>query len=319
MRGFTSESVILYGLTKNNYTDYLSDYQLMKTRFIHSPAAYFLNHKVAFVDLLENLVTMPKTLAVIDRGQYISKDDRFLHLNDLVTYLQSNENHKIVLKPILGAEGRGVSVVRWQDGAIYCNDKALTVRDFWAYLEFLDEYFISEFIVQGAFSRGLYPHSLNTIRILTMVDPVTDQAFIAAATFRVGTDQSRPTDNFRRQGLSVAIDWESGVLGRAASVPQDGKVAWHEVHPDTGVPLTGRQVPHWDQVKSGILAVADYIYQAKGISYSGWDVVLTDDGLSLLEGNSIPGVSLHQVHQPLLNDPMVRAFYEYHGVLWDRR
>lgn len=315
MHGFTSESVVLYSLTADNYQDYLSDYHLMKTRFIHNEAAYFLNHKVAFVEMLEGLVQMPKTLAVISQGRYESKDERFGSLEDIVNYLQADENHKLVLKPILGAEGRGVSVLKMDEGKIHCNDQRMSVEAFRGYIQTLDAYFFSEFIVQAQFSSGLFAHSLNTIRILTMVDPYTEQAFIAAATYRVGTQRSKPTDNFRRGGLSVDVDWESGTLGQAVSVPQGGKLHWHEWHPDTGELLTGQVVPHWDQVKAGILAVADYIYQAKRITYCGWDVVLTDEGLSLLEGNSIPGVSLHQVHQPLLLDPLVRAFYEHYGII----
>lgn len=315
MRGFTSESVILYGLDGHNYKQYLSDYQLMKTRFLHKPEAYFLNHKVAFVDMLKDIVAMPRTLGLVEDGKYISRDPNFLGLRDIVAYLQASAPNKVVLKPILGAEGRDVSVVTWSDGKLLLNEKVMTVGEFKAYVATLDDYFFSDFIVQGDFSSGLYPHSLNTIRILTMIDTATKEAFIAAAVYRVGTDLSRPTDNFRRYGLSVAIDWQTGVLGEGARVPEDGTVSWHQFHPDTGVPITGQQIPHWDGVKAGVLAVADFIYKTKGIVYCGWDVVLTNDGLSLLEGNSIPGVSLIQVHRPLLVDPLVREFYEYYGVI----
>lgn len=47
----------------------------------------------------------------------------------------------------------------------------------------------------------------------------------------------------------------------------------------------------------------------------GWDVVLTDDedGFPVLEVNAHAAMRTLQVHRPLLRDPRVRRFYEYHG------
>lgn len=45
-----------------------------------------------------------------------------------------------------------------------------------------------------------------------MVDQTSQKAFIAGSVFRVGTSMSAPTDNFRRHGLSVAVDPETGLL-----------------------------------------------------------------------------------------------------------
>lgn len=57
--------------------------------------------------------------------------------------------------------------------------------------------------------------------------------------------------------------------------------------------IKGQLHPNWPQVKVELLKVADYIYQKRRISYVGWEVVLTENGISLLEGDSITGVSLH--------------------------
>jgi D-alanine-D-alanine ligase-like ATP-grasp enzyme len=44
----------------------------------------------------------------------------------------------------------------------------------------------------------------------------------------------------------------------------------------------------------------------------GWDVVVTTDGMALLELNTHPGVETLQVHGPHLRDPRVRRFHERH-------
>ncbi|MGO4928671.1 sugar-transfer associated ATP-grasp domain-containing protein [Fundicoccus sp. Sow4_F4] len=233
----------------------------------------------------------------------------------LLTYLTTHPNVKLVIKPIDGAEGRGVSVVYWADGQIHRNSQNMTPPMFLDYLDNLDDYFISEFIQQGEFAQALFPETLNTIRMLTMIDPFTQKAFIAASVFRVGTSLSMPTDNFRRRGLSLSIAFDTGQLGKAAVIPHQGVINWYEKHPDTGMQLTGQSVPHWPEIKTKMLSVANHVYEMKQIKYVGWDVVVTNSGICLLEGNSEPGVSLHQVHQPILANPKAKAFYHYHKVL----
>lgn len=315
-KGFIAESTILYNLTMKNFNYYLSDYQAMNTRDINHQSAYFLNNKVAFGDMLEGLAEMPATLAIIQNREFISRTELFYDAKTLVDYLQADSLRKVVIKPIFGMEGQGVWVVNWEDGKVRMNDQLLSSEAFQRYLLSLEVgYFISEYICQGQFSQSLFPNSVNTIRMLTMIDPANQQAFIAASTYRVGTNLSAPTDNFRRQGLSVAVNPVSGRLGRAAMIPQNGQLQWYENHPDTKKQLTGRIIPNWEQVTRCVLDVANYVYQTKQIHYVGWDVVLTDTGISLLEGNSIPGVSLHQVHHPLLTNPDVKRFYAFHGVV----
>ena len=67
-----NESMILYGLTVQNYSNYLSDYQILKTGAINGKAAQYLNNKVVFVDSLKGLIELPKTLATINKGQLFS-------------------------------------------------------------------------------------------------------------------------------------------------------------------------------------------------------------------------------------------------------
>lgn len=314
-KGFMNESMILYGLTLNNYSNYLSDYQILKTGAINQEAAYYLNNKVVFVDRLTDLIELPKTLATITNGTFISRTEDFQDVDGLMTYLETKPEIKLVIKPIDGAEGRGVSVISWANGQIKRNSQRLSKEAFRDYLTNLNDYFVSDFIQQGQFAQGLFPVSLNTIRILTMIDPQTEQAFIGAAVFRVGTRLSAPTDNFRRRGLSFAIDPISGRLGKGAMLPHRGRVHWFDRHPNTGRRVTGQLIPHWSDIQTNILVVANHVYNSHQVKYVGWDVIVTDEGVSLLEGNSRPGVSLHQVHQPLLTNPQTKAFYEHHQIL----
>jgi hypothetical protein len=86
----------------------------------------------------------------------------------------------------------------------------------------------------------------------------------------------------------------------------------HATHPDTGTPIEGAVVSGWPAVRDGIVALATRL---PFLPYVGWDVVVTDEGYQVIEGNRRPDVNLLQVHRPLLADPRVRRFYERHGVL----
>lgn len=314
-RGFMNESMVLYDLTLKNHSNYLSDYQILKTGAINQAAAYYLNNKVAFVDSLTGVIDMPKTLATITNGRIESRTKDFQDIEGLMNVLETNPDLKLVIKPIDGAEGRGVSILSWENGHIKRNGSHLSKKAFQEELAKLDDYFISEFVQQGQFAEALFPGSLNTIRVLTMIDPRTHQAFIGAAVFRVGTRLSAPTDNFRRYGLSFAIDLDTGQLGQGAMLPHRGSVRWFDSHPNTGKKVSGQIIPHWQDIQREIIAVADHMYHDYQVKYVGWDVIIRDDGISLLEGNSRPGVSLHQVHQPLLTKPQTRVFYQHHRIL----
>ena len=71
-------------------------------------------------------------------------------------------------------------------------------------------------------------------------------------------------------------------------------------------------MPNWNKVCQIVLGLAEYI---SFMPLLGWDVVLSADRVMIQEANYNPGVSMLQVHRPLLVDPGVRRFYEYHNVI----
>ena len=72
----------------------------------------------------------------------------------------------------------------------------------------------------------------------------------------------------------------------------------------------------------GIATAAEYYIAADGSSYDGdgsisnpWDIAVLDDGLVIIEANGWTDFAIFQLKKPLLMDPRIRAFYEYHGVV----
>ncbi len=140
-----------------------------------------------------------------------------------------------------------------------------------------------------------------------MVDSLTQGSFVPVAVQRIGSASS-PVDDWSCRGLSAPI-------GAAASPRPIRGVAWHSQLPDTGSQIAGVQIPHWRMVAQRLRAT---IHSMPYPKYVGWDVVVTDSGFSVLEGNTMPGMHTLQVHKPLLVDPRVWRLFECHRLVRPR-
>lgn len=307
-RGFLSESFVMYELDHNNYNEYLTDY----TRTVHSGGINGRYREMLADKLLFSFVMarfyehMPHTYGYIHKGiirwfpQYAS-----ISLENVCQH-----GNGIVLKPIRGGSGAGITFITTRSGVWYVNGKSTTFDDVSMRIGNLHDVLIDQAIEQAEYSSKIFPKTSNSIRLLTMWDVDTDHPFIAAAVHRFGTEKSFPVDNMDAGGLSALIDVESGTMGPCASYPFDGRIHWHDCHPDTALPIAGTDIPHWDHVAQAILDIARAF---PNLPYVGWDILLENDAIfKILEANHRPSSQLIQIHRPLLRDPKVRRFYEHH-------
>jgi len=190
--------------------------------------------------------------------------------------------------------------------------KSMKFEKFKSKVQEFDEYIVTEFCEQASFLNDIYPHSSNTIRILSM-NPKGKEAFIPGAILRIGRKKSGFLDNIDQGGLTANINLENGKLSSAATVPLSGEAEWYDKHPDTSTQIKGSKIPAWNQIKKELLAIVTKLPELK---YVGWDILLTNENgkFVIIEGNSCPGIWPHQVHKPLLEDPHARDFYQENGV-----
>jgi Sugar-transfer associated ATP-grasp len=321
-RGYLSWAERFYDLESHKLSDYVSNWSEMQMTHMYdhrNPAAgyqYGLNNKIFAAAILGQVVNVPKVYAVIEHGTVLPLKQPIPPVVQS-TWLNTCQaaNGRIVIKPVAGAGGNGVTVLSAQDGLLYLGDERITEGEAQALVNSLDEYILSEFVQQGEYAATLFPHTANTIRIVTIIDPDTGEPHMAFACQRVGSERSRPVDNFSKGGLFSEIDLESGRLGLFACMAGDQHVTWLERHPDTSARLEGIQVPQWDELKGTILAAASSLPYLKSLA---WDIVVLDDGVSVLEADAY-GVDQDLIpHHPLLKDERVRRFFEYHDLLRTR-
>ncbi len=307
-RGFLSRSAVRYELTDDNLSLYVSDWsRYVKTPKINGRFACALNNKIIFSRILASYgCTVPEYYCLIRDGAMFQIGDRYpmRSAGDVIAACRSGGH--FVIKPYSGGSGVRVAMLRAVDGGFLMDGRPCADEDAARFLEELESGTITQFMQQHEYASRIFPHTPNTIRVLSMWDFERNEPFIPFAGQRFGRPSSVPVDNCSRGGLACPVDVETGELRVAHSGHYTPKLTEHEVHPDTGEQITGVRIPHWEHMTSSLLEICR---QMSYIPYVGWDVIITPDGFAVIEGNNYPDLG-HQVFRPLLSDPRVRAFYE---------
>ena len=308
LQGFYGESYVLYDFSKNNPKEYLSDYARFRTRFINNPYNIMLRDKNVFQTIMSPYIDVPRSLGIFRGGQFFPRTAGL----SLEKILESLSDSGVIIKPLEGSGGYNVMHLTAEGGDVLLNHERIGRQQLDDRLSTLNKYLVAEYIQQGDYAKKVFPDSTNTIRMVTMVDPATGEPFIATAVHRFGTSKTAPTDNWTQGGLSAKVDVETGILGKAAPFPWSGQLTWHSLHPETEARIEGEIVPNWSGIKEDILSLArNFSY----IKYVGWDVVATNSGVKVIEGNNYTDINLLQVHQGLLTDARVVNFYKHYHVI----
>ena len=300
-RGFLSHAPLLF----DDLDDCLSNWQRERTRYLNGKRTWVHEDK-----LLWYYVFLPRFAGVLpELYGYISEGYRTdLPFGDSTedTLRDCIASHdKLVIKGVLSGSGNDVYII----------DSNTDPAEIDRLENSSEEFLVTEFIEQAEYAARIYPKATNTLRLITMIDPVSRTPFIAAAMHRFGTDASAPLDNFDQGGIIAGIDVHTGGLSEAHSYPTDGATGGLSTHPDTDEPIQNVEIPGWASVRDHVLEMADYVSPIT--PYVGWDIVVQDDGntMAVIEANSHPGVNGIQTVQPLLSDDRNCNFYRYHGII----
>jgi hypothetical protein len=221
-----------------------------------------------------------------------------------------------VIKPLAGGGGTNIRFLRREDDRMLLNEQPLSEPALARLVGSMREDVVVAYVEQRPEIAALYPRTVNTLRLLTMWDQEAGEPFVAAAVLRIGRAECYPVDNWTQGALTARLELETGLLGPGVSHPGQGTaLAWHVRHPETGAPIEGLALPGWSEIRRRMLQICRSV---PFLLYVGWDLILTNDGFRVLEGNHYPDLNLMQVHRPLLTDPRVARFYETHGVLQRR-
>jgi glutathione synthase/RimK-type ligase-like ATP-grasp enzyme len=146
---------------------------------------------------------------------------------------------------------------------------------------------IEEVLEQHVAIDALYSGSVNTVRLVTMLDDEGKPHLLYAA-MRLGRSGS-VVDNFHSGGIIVPIDIKKGTLiGIGAT--QAGES--FENHPDTGMKFNGYFLPYWKEV---LTITARATQKVPTVRLVGWDIAITPKGPVLVAGTPTPGHDIYQL------------------------
>lgn len=261
------------------YSDYLN-YQLYNKTFKEISEYVTIKHQDKFYEIVSP--AKYKTFFTI-KPNFLNNFKDFINrdffengtVDDLKKFLSNNE--EFMVKPRDGLGGKGV----YKEYRKNIKD----VNEFYDYLK-NNNLFIEEYVKQNKEINKLCKESVNTIRIMTFA--YNGKSEIVYAAMRIGNGINN-VDNFHQGGMGCKIDLDKGILIGDA---YDKDLNHFKVHPKSKVKFDGFKIPYWEEAKKLVL---DASKVNNNIHMVGWDVAITDDGPTLIEGNRRPGFDLIQV------------------------
>lgn len=303
--GFDSKHWVWMSLGEKDCETYINTIQAIRTiPFLNEPYSGVFDDKVAFHIASEPLFEyLPELFGTVHNGVFVSQSEEsgMEKLDDILT------NHKkAIMKPICGGSGQGVHTIEKNEQGYIIDHRPAKYEELKELITKSDDLMVTELIEQANYSSGIFPRSINTIRVNTIVDPETQQPHIVRATHRFGNSQSEPTDNWSRGGICAPIDVDEGVL-KTAIDPNNGRtVKQIEKHPESGSKIKGVRIPDWDKVCEVIKSFAERHRRAP---YVGWDVVVSDTKPVIIEANANPAIYLPQMERGLLEEDVAVRFF----------
>ena len=170
-----------------------------------------------------------------------------------------------ILKPLYGEGGEGVTKLPATEESFDSSVNQIP-------------YIAEEKLIQVDEMNSLNSTSINTLRFMTFVKD--NKSYVLAVFLRMG--RGGLVDNFCGGGMVTPVDAETGKVSFPAC---NGDCEAFDVHPITGTPIVGFQIPHFEEVKKMVLEAALVVPQVR---FVGWDVAISVNGPCLIEGNDYP-------------------------------
>lgn len=242
---------------------------------------------------------VPKNFAVIRRNRIDGEE------TELRDFMLKNGLDRVIVKPVFGGGGRGIHLFSREDPIKLSQLEEMDSR----YGRFMEEgYLVEEALVQHPELNRINPHTVNSIRIASMLCPDGSVEFLAAMLKTNASDD--PMDNFSQGGIVIGIDLETGRL-KKEGICQYPKGRVFEWHPLTGSVFLGFQIPFWEDLTAVAARAQRVFHHVKSV---GWDIAVTPTGPVIIEGNQDWGTNGIQAANGGLLTPRNAALYAQYGI-----
>lgn len=304
--GFTDADYVRFDLKNNDYRNYISYKERLRLENVNGRFAFFLGEKVMFERMFGKYINVPHIFCWVKNGKLTGLEGEE-HEVDLVSVIR--EQRKLIAKPTRSVGG-GTGVHRIScddDGKLYFDDKEYGDAEWIEQMHGLEEYIIVQNVSSAEYSKKIFPDSVNTIRLVTVMDRASDCVRVLFAYHRFGTSRTAPVDNVSSGGLFALIDEDTGVIGKARSLLEPG--VQFSLHPDMhgsgsgscGGVIEGAVIPGWNNIVDSLKrAHRCFPYY----EFFAWDVAIAEDGKPyILEINRGSDLNI-QIIKPMRNEKL---------------
>lgn len=195
--------------------------------------------------------------------------DELKYDNSIAEKLLSGSSEKVVLKVSDGKCGVQVIIVKSSE---HTPSSLISLMEKEGY-DLAEEY-----IIQHPDIMALSPSAVNTVRIFTQLNE-KDEVELLGCRLRISINSH--VDNLAAGNIAAPIDDETGIIS-GPGVYSDITKAPESIHPVTNVKITGFQIPFWKETIELVKNAAKEHPENRSI---GWDIVITEKGPGLIEGN----------------------------------
>lgn len=281
--------------------------ETMKTGYSFNYLA-LVHDKFLFYQYCKSLgMPFPDTIALVSKGKVSWYDGKKMNWSPFDSLL--DRNFTAFCKEVTGEGGKGAFVLEIENGIVRITGNEATLE------ELKEKFGNSTFILQEKITnhrilKEIYPDSLNTLRLHTILNTDGNVEFFSAVQ-RFGANGSI-VDNGCHGGMFVGVN-EYGILkdyGCHEPQMKYEKLIIRENHPNTGVKFSGMKLPYWDEILETAKTFHQFMY---GIPSMGWDIAITEDGFCFTEAGDDWEIAFDQS----VNGPQRTHFYETHGYALD--
>lgn len=307
-KGYMLNRYELYHLyIEGNTKRYIPDCEQIKTGYITKPYDIMINDKQLFYEYLADTGLTSQLYGFFRDGK-IWIDNRPSSIEGFLKLIEREK--RLIIKRSNDGGGKGIYRIEHTEEGLLLDHEPVSYEMLMdKVLEKDMKYLITEWLDNGEYCRDIYDGCTNSLRFMTIKEVDSNEIHVVSAYHKFGMTGTGATDNCQTGGLCFEVDRDTGVLGKGF-IQENGKTYCMEKHPDTQVKVTGRAVPNWKDVLDEVKKLH---MQMPFIHYAGWDVVVTEDKIRVIECNNNSGLGV-QFNQPFNDDPKMKKFMKYHGV-----
>lgn len=310
-KGFASYKMVLYGLNRDNYKDYISDFVFYnKNNYVNREFESWFEHKLNTYYLLMPFAdSMPKHYWYIRKPNIMPiaiNEKRNGTLKDIIDLIK---DRPIAAKAVRGGHAAGFYKLEYKNDRFIVNNEEKSEAEFTSLISKLNNYIITDYVKPSSAFETLVGDTFVVMRVITVYDE-NDGPQITSASIRLGCKAAGVVADYDGT-IYCGINLKEGTTFRPLYRENDYYCSPITTHPDTGQVLEGWHIPHWDKMAELAKKISGYIPMTP---YLVMDVIPAEAGFSILEINTHGQPRMLEPFYPFMANPYNRKVFHYSEV-----